>query len=810
MPTEHEDTLPDANDDEVPQEIHDGGNAGDQSLHNSISQECDVQPFTFIDPLAESHDGLSQDHGSPEHTILESEVPSGAKKRRRKEKPTAQPGDRSTKINQAQREQPMANMEILPQTFSQLSSASYNIYMDTLKRAQVATRGMKGRPSKVVVSEKVLNNEIGSASLGEAQHDYNGESDDYENMLTDEVSKHSCKRCDAVFDSHRDLMQHVTTLDGKPRLNCRSSREGLEAKNFYGGKKKTDHLYGMTSDELKKFKEWRDASIAKCAICGWEESRSKFGQHLKQWHDMLYGHYKTNHGSSVHMLREHQCRFCGQFIELELNELQYHFKNKHNTSTVDYYKKYISGTAKDEFVDLASAVKTEVNDKQSKMEIPTRGEMDTVFDKCEFFCRICPMEYYSAQNLKTHLKSHPGITREKLYRAGETDKSRSYTINKQYGPLRTKSVRHNCLICNNEIFHTKVVIDAHLKQQHQDVTLHEYYKMYIGDKSALAVLSRMRSEIFKANEEAAKLNRDFDKCEYFCRICNAEFWLHSKLVNHINRIHQHVTDDEYKEQYGPLMTKLTLHKCGLCGHSFRHTKTYIVQHLKKKHESDCKGLSLEMYQKRYINGHWYNRCWFDCRACHEKYTSQSDLENHIQLYHIFKNIHEYKNSLGPLKTTSCRICHDKFFSQSKLEYHIQREHMFENIDTYVATLGALMTKSDTHECRMCNKIIYCTESVVLEHLTRHGISLEDYNEKFMNVGAGAVDEWSGANEDSAIRDDSMKGSTKEEDNYAVSTATPAPDCPFECTFCNRKFQNKAGLNGHLRVHLVGPRPKKQL
>ena len=119
-----------------------------------------------------------------------------------------------------------------------------------------------------------------------------------------------------------------------------------------------------------------------------------------------------------------------------------------------------------------------------------------------------------------------------------------------------------------------------------------------------------------------------------------------------------------------------------------------------------------------------------------------------------------------------------------------------------------MTKSDTHECRMCNKIIYCTESVVLEHLTRHGISLEDYNEKFMNVGAGAVDEWSGTNEDSAIRDDSMKWSTKEEDNYAVSTATPDPDCPFECTFCNRKFQNKAGLNGHLRVHLVGPRPKK--
>ena len=149
LSTEHEDTLPDVNDDEVPQEIHDdGGNEVDQSLHNYIKQESDVQPFTFIDPLAESHYGLSQDHGSPEQTILESEGPSEVKKRRRKEKPSAQPWDRSTKKNQAQREQPMANMEILPQTFSQLSSASYNIYMDTLKRAQVASKGMKGRPSR--------------------------------------------------------------------------------------------------------------------------------------------------------------------------------------------------------------------------------------------------------------------------------------------------------------------------------------------------------------------------------------------------------------------------------------------------------------------------------------------------------------------------------------------------------------------------------------------------------------------------------------------------------------------------------------
>ena len=129
--------------------------------------------------------------------------------------------------------------------------------------------------------------------------------------------------------------------------------------------------------------------------------------------------------------------------------------------------------------------------------------------------------------------------------------------------------------------------------------------------------------------------------------------------------------------------------------------------------------------------------------------------------------------------------------------------MFESIDAYIDTLGPLATKEDTHKCRLCDKIIQSTENVVLEHLSVHGMSLDDYNERLTKVAAGALDNKSG--EESAITDDTMNGSAKAESIKIVSTITLSPDKPIECTICNHKFENIAGLKGHSRLHL-GPKP----
>ena len=60
--------------------------------------------------------------------------------------------------------------------------------------------------------------------------------------------------------------------------------------------------------------------------------------------------------------------------------------------------------------------------------------------------------------------------------------------------------------------------------------------------------------------------------------------------------------------------------------------------------------------------------------------------------HLFKDIAEYKEAVGPLMTKNCRLCHEAFISQSKLERHIQQEHIFQSVEEYIERLGPLVTK----------------------------------------------------------------------------------------------------------------------
>ena len=174
----------------------------------------------------------------------------------------------------------------------------------------------------------------------------------------------------------------------------------------YAGMRKTDPCRSLTVAVLKKFKEWRDASIAKCAICGWEEPRSQFGQHLRQWHKTVYRLYKIKHGLGIHLLKEHQCKICDQFVELEVNELQKHFEKQHKLKIVDYYMKYVSGMTKGKFSEVPNAMNdnddafnTCDSNKWREIDHLLKEEMEKAFDKCEYFCRICSEEFHSAQPL---------------------------------------------------------------------------------------------------------------------------------------------------------------------------------------------------------------------------------------------------------------------------------------------------------------------------------------------------------------------------------------------------------------------------
>ena len=113
--------------------------------------------------------------------------------------------------------------------------------------------------------------------------------------------------------------------------------------------------------------------------------------------------------------------------------------------------------------------------QKSKEETSEKAKMNEAFDKCEYFCRLCPEQFYTSKPLIQHLRSHEGVLIKSSLNGLE-----GYMIKKDYGPLCTKSVKHTCLICNAEIFHTTPMIADHLKLRHQDsYTLEEYYNIYM-------------------------------------------------------------------------------------------------------------------------------------------------------------------------------------------------------------------------------------------------------------------------------------------------------------------------------------------
>ena len=55
----------------------------------------------------------------------------------------------------------------------------------------------------------------------------------------------------------------------------------------------------------------------------------------------LYSEYKVKHGTGLHEFKDHKCLICEREVELEGSLLSYHFKVKHSTTAMEYYKKYI-------------------------------------------------------------------------------------------------------------------------------------------------------------------------------------------------------------------------------------------------------------------------------------------------------------------------------------------------------------------------------------------------------------------------------------------------------------------------------------
>ena len=294
-----------------------------------------------------------------------------------------------------------------------------------------------------------------------------------------------------------------------------------------------------------------------------------------------------------------------------------------------------------------------------KIPDSTRAKMLEVFDKCEFFCRICSEEHYSHYKLARHLLMAHEMAHYKGSIYGQ-----SLKIKERYGRPVSKVVRLKCQLCFKDIMHTYNAVYSHLKGLH-NVSVVDYYNQYMvpgkssnpyrlkvtnGNKDSLLtndtttedkVAAIPQSENGAIEEEDVDLNKKkdnttetkehcslvccsalddesneeqipqefsvtkrevklaFDKCEFVCQICAEKHSCHSVLSNHLKKAHfgRYSSVAQYKETYGSLMTKVVMGNCRICLMEMKHTYDSYRGHLKRHHK-----MTTEEYYQKFLWG----------------------------------------------------------------------------------------------------------------------------------------------------------------------------------------------------------------
>ena len=147
----------------------------------------------------------------------------------------------------------------------------------------------------------------------------------------------------------------------------------------------------------------------------------------------------------------HCCKLCGKEMHHTKANILPHLKQVHASMSLRFYKA--------NYLDNADLTEKELGDEKVD---------DSFFEHCEYTCGICKKKFMCGKGrggLMTHVSgAHNDIT------------IREYR--EKYGNSRTKTVKHCCRICKNEILHTKSSISMHL-WKHSPLTLAQYKEKYL-------------------------------------------------------------------------------------------------------------------------------------------------------------------------------------------------------------------------------------------------------------------------------------------------------------------------------------------
>lgn len=357
-------------------------------------------------------------------------------------------------------------------------------------------------------------------------------------------------------------------------------------------------------------------------------------------------------------------------------------------------------------------------------------------NKCTYKCGICAAKYSAYNSFASHLMGKHYLS----MRQYREQNRKSYFV---------KQVFHKCLICKRKFRHDSTNLTNHTSQYHK-MTLYSYYLHHVLQQSGPVDTSELESGWKKSRnaeiEETEAFKSWVNQCVYKCEPCDDEFSCYSHLRFHLATKHM-MTLMEYRAQCKSICSKEVFHQCLLCSKLVGHERSRIYSHLKLVHD----GLSVADY---FVN-----------------YVSKSE-----------------DSTVGvvppelPEEPQKCYLCSGLMLSKLSMYAHLRQHHDMTSKE-YRKMFGSFGTNPSCFTCKVCLAQIPHNLPNMTEHLSWHGLSMEQYNEQYNRPSA----------------DSSGKGNVnKEEAAMQKAMKRWLNQGKYDCEACDVQCVDLAQINSHLK------------
>ncbi len=395
----------------------------------------------------------------------------------------------------------------------------------------------------------------------------------------------------------------------------------------------------------------------------------------------------------------HKCKICHQRMLCDSETVVGHVKRYHKINDIQQYK----DMAHEDFPrteGTGESLSIRYDTKSWENALETAPVSEDVANSCIYECNVCQKIFKTRKSLMYHFET----TRHAPERS-TTDKN--YYKHFFKNNYLIKIIVHKCKICNQRILCEKDVILKHFKHNHKIKT----HKTYLD----LAKNTSYRDKIQEMTENgnSRKRPRDFysfapvsqeigNLCIYTCNVCNVTYVTRNGL-----RFHFKDSGHGDPAKAKMFLTKIVMHQCCICFKKVlcdneavrRHLKTHKVKSLNDyvvtkgvkwalgkmpDHQLEldkfCKTNSTKYHCTRLVN----KQCKYICTECN--YTCHSWL---------YMKKHVKSKGHGPLSLVT-----------------------------------KYLQKVIFHQCHMCDEIILCDTYFLLNHVSRHKLTMSAYRKKF--------------------------------------------------------------------------------